>query len=119
MRIPNHPTRIQRMLQSRLKKVAAAKPVLAASFVSFEHCCGKPTCACARGGPKHRGQHVTCKEPGQKTRSVFVPKDLIQEVQSWIEQHRKLKKLLHEIHLLSLALIQTHAKHRQRKKDRP
>ena len=119
MRIPNHPTLIQRMLQCRLKKVAAAKPVLAASFVSFEHCCGKTTCACYQGGPKHRSQHVTFKEPGQKTRSVFVPKDLIEEVQSWIEHHRRLKKLLHEIHLLSLALIRTHAKHRQRKKDRP
>ena len=119
MRIPNHPTLVHRMLNSRLKKVAAAKPVLAASFVAFEHCCGQPSCACHHGGPKHRSQHVTCKERGQKTRSVFVPKDLIKDVRSWIEEHRRLKQLLREIHLLSLALIRTHAQHRRRKKGRP
>ena len=119
MRIPTHPTLIQRMLDSRLKKVAAAKPVLAASFVSFEIRCGKPSCACNHGGPKHRTQHVTFKEPGQKTRSVFVPKDLIQDVQSWIQEHRRIKQLLHEIHLLTLAKIRTHVQNRRRKHDRP
>jgi len=118
MRIPKHPTLIRRLLDSRLKKVALKQPVLAASFVEFRHCCSSAACACHAGGPKHLSQHLTLKEPGQKTRSVYVPKDLVKDVRSWIEEHRRLKQLLHEIQQLTLALVRTHVQHRRRKKGR-
>jgi hypothetical protein len=47
MRVPRHPTNIRRMLDSRVKQMAARKPLLAASLVSFERRCGKPGCHCA------------------------------------------------------------------------
>jgi hypothetical protein len=50
---------------------------------------------------------------------VYVPKDLLPEVQAWIAEHKRLKQLLQEIHYLSLALVQTHARHRRRKAGRP
>lgn len=118
MRIPAHPTLIRRMLDCRLKKVAAKRPVLAASFVQFQAQCGKASCSCRHGGPKHLSQHLTFKEPGQKTRSVYVPKDLVKDVLSWIEEHRRLKSLLQEIQQLTVALVRSHAQHRKRKKGR-
>jgi hypothetical protein len=119
MDIPEHPTLIRRMLDSRLKKVSAQRPMLAASFVTFEHRCAKSACSCHHGGPLHPSQHVTFKEPGQKTRSVYVAKDLVPEVQSWIAEHRRLKQLLQEIHQLTLALVRSHVRQRRRKKGRP
>jgi hypothetical protein len=118
MHIPDHPTLIRRMLDSRLKKVRPKQPVLAASFVEFRHRCAYARCACHAGGPKHLSQHLTFKEPGQKTRSVYVPKDLVKDVRSWIEEHRRLKRLLQEIQQLTLALVRTHVRHRRRKKGR-
>jgi hypothetical protein len=118
MRIPNHPTLIRRMLDCRLKKLATASPVLAASLASYTHRCGRPACRCHHGGPLHRGQHVTC-QVGGKTRSVYVPLDLLPEVRAWIAQHRRLKALLKEIHLLTLALIRTYVPHRRRQAGRP
>ena len=118
MRIPDHPTLILRMLQHRLKKLATSSPVLAASFGSYTHRCGRPSCRCHHGGPLHTGQHLTFKEHG-KTRSVYVPKDLLPEVRAWVAEHKRLKQLLHEIHLLSLALVRTHSRHRRRKAGRP
>jgi hypothetical protein len=118
MRIPQHATLIRRMLASRLKKVAPEQPVLAASFVEFRHRCGRAACPCHAGGPKHLSQHLTFKEPGQRTRSVYVPKDLVKDVRSWIEEHRRLKQLLQEIHQLTLALVRCHVQNRQRKKGR-
>jgi hypothetical protein len=106
------------MLDSRLKQLATRSPVLAASLNAYTHRCGRPTCRCRHGGPLHTGQHVTCHEQG-KTRSVYVPKDLLPEVRAWIAEHKRLKRLLHEIHLLSLALIRTHARQRRRKAGRP
>ena len=50
---------------------------------------------------------LTSKEAG-RTRSVYVPKDLVKEVQSWIRNHRRVKQLLSEISTLSIAVIQRH-----------
>jgi hypothetical protein len=118
MRIPKHPTLIRRLLNSRLKRLQLREPVLAASLTQFQKTCGVPSCRCMQGGPKHASQHVTVKERG-KTRAVYVPRDLLKEVRSWIAAHRRLKLLLHEINQLTLALIRTHARHRQRKQGRP
>lgn len=118
MRIPQHPTLIRRQLDCRLKRLATTKPVLAASLVQFHKACGRPACRCMKGGPKHPSQHLTVMERG-KTRSVYVPLDLLPEVRSWIEEHRRLKQLLREINQLTLALVRTHARHRQRKRGRP
>jgi hypothetical protein len=50
---------------------------------------------------------LTFKESA-KTRSVYVPKDLVKEVQSWIRNHRRVKQLLSEISTLSIAIIRRH-----------
>lgn len=118
MRVPTHPTLIRRSLQSRLKQLASSGPVLAASLCSYTHRCGRLSCRCHHGGPLHAGQHVTFQERGQ-TRSVYVPKDLIPEVRTWIARHRRLKEVLKEIHQLSVALVKTHSQHRRRKAGRP
>ena len=50
---------------------------------------------------------LTFKEEG-KTRSIYVPKDLVKEVQSWIRNHRRVKELLSEISTLSIDMIRNH-----------
>ena len=117
MDIPEHPTQIRRMLDSRLRLVATAKPVLAASLVQIAKHCGRKGCHCQAGGPKHVGNYLTCKVHG-KTRTVYVPLDLLADVRSWVQEHKRLKNLLHEISQLTLALIQGHVQHQQRKKGR-
>ena len=118
MRIPEHPTVIRRMPQHRLRKLATTSPVLAASFGTYTHRCGRPECRCHRGGPLHTGQHLTFKEAG-KTRSVYVPKELLPEVRTWLAEHRRLKALLHEIHQLSVALLRARARFLKLKAGRP
>ena len=119
MRVPDHPTAIRRMLDGRLKKLAPRSIVLAASLSVYTHRCGRPTCRCHHGGPLHTCQQVTCNGPGNRTRSVYVPKDLLPEVQAWIAEHKRLKQLLKEIQQLTLALVRTHVRHRRRKAGRP
>lgn len=50
---------------------------------------------------------LTFKQDG-RTRSVYVPKDMVKEVQNWIRTHRRVKQLLAEISTLSIAIIQNH-----------
>src|SRR5256885_554952 len=118
MPTPDPPPRIQRMLQHRLKQLAPATPVLAASFGTYTHRCGRSCCRCHHGGPLHTGQHLTFKEHG-KTRSVYVPKELLPEVRSWLAEHQRLKTLLREIHQLSVALLRARARLLKHKAGRP
>jgi hypothetical protein len=117
MRVPSHPTLVRRMLDSRLKQLAPTGPVLAASLVLLNKRCGQPSCRCHHGGPLHQAYHITFREGG-KTRTAYVPKDLLAEVQKWMQEHRRLKALLHEVNLLSLALIRGHVRHRRRQQGR-
>jgi hypothetical protein len=53
MRIPYHPTYILRLLPQRLKQRTTTSPVRAAAFGQDTHRCGRPTCRCHHGGPRH------------------------------------------------------------------
>ena len=101
MKIPKHPTLLRRMRDARVKELTAHCPPLAASL-------GRQ-----RGG----GSHVTLKQKG-KTRTVYVPKDLKEEVEASIREHRRIKRLLAEITQLQLALIQSHRMEQARRAGR-
>jgi hypothetical protein len=91
MKIPKHPTVLRRMRDARVKQLMATCPPLAASL----------------GRQAGGGCHVTLKQAG-KTRTVYVPKDLKEEVEASIREHRRIRRLLQEITQLQLALIQGH-----------
>lgn len=64
-------------------------------------------------------QPILAAKVHQKTHVVYVPVDLLEEVRSWIAEHRRLKRLLQEISQLSLALVRGHAQARKRRRGRP
>ena len=101
MKIPKHPTLLRRMRDARVKQLAAQRPPLAASL----------------GRQASGGWHVTLKEGG-KTRTVYVPKDLKEEVEASIQEHRRIKRLLREITQLQLALIRVHKTEQARRGGR-
>ena len=111
MNIPDHPTRIRRMRDARLNKLAQAGPMLAASLVEQRVRCGSPGCRCQRG-EKHVKHALTRKVQG-KTQTVYVPQDLLPEVRDWVAEHKRIKQLLKEISELSVALIRTHVAQRR------
>jgi len=115
-KIPKHPTLIRRHLEARLKEFQADGPVLAATLVLIQRRCGRSGCHCQKG-QGHPTHYVTCKQQG-KTRSVYVPQDLLKEVKSWIREHQRLKKLSQHISQLVLAQVQTHVTDRRRKAGR-
>ena len=117
MRVPSHPTLIRRMLDRRLKQLVPVGPLLAASLNRVNKRCGQPSCRCHHGGPLHQAYHLTVSQGG-KTRNVYVPQDLLDEVRTWIQEHRRLKGLVNEVSQLTLALIQRHVQDRRRRRGR-
>ncbi len=112
MKVPKHPTLIRRLCEARVRKLKATGPVLVASLVVIRKQCGRPGCRCQRG-EKHPGNYLTYKEKG-KTRTVYVPLDLLEEVKGWIEEHRRLRRLSQEISQLAIAQVRTYVKARKR-----
>ena len=91
MKIPQHPTLLRRMRDARVKELVPRCPPLAASL----------------GTQAGGGAQLTLKQRG-KTRTVYVPKDLTEEVAASVQEHRRLKRLLKEVTQLQLALIRLH-----------
>ena len=116
MKIPKQPTLIARLLAARVKAFKLNRPFVAASLVAFRRKCGRPGCRC-QSGEGHLGHHLTFKVKGQ-TRSVYVPTDLLPEVQQWVREHQRLKPLLQHISQLALAQIRSHAQTKRRKAGR-
>lgn len=73
------------MRDARLKKLAQVKPFIAGTIVEYGRVCGREGCKCARG-EKHKAQHLTYKDKNQKTVSVYIPVDKLQEVKEWAEE---------------------------------
>lgn len=116
MKIPRHPTLIRRLLDSRVRQFVARGPLLAASLVEIARTCGRVGCRCL-SGHKHVGHYLTFKADG-KTRTVYVPQDLLKEVCSWIQEHKRLKQLGKEISQLSIARVLGHVQARKNRQGR-
>src|SRR5262249_23704169 len=101
----DHPTQLRRSLEARLKQLTPAGPLLAASLTQIAKRCGRPSCHCAHGTP-HTAYHLTYKDKG-KTRTVYVPLELVDAVRTWLDEHKRIKQLLHQISQLSLALVRS------------
>jgi hypothetical protein len=117
MRIPDHPTEIRTRLKARLARLAGEQPMLAATLAQIRKRCGRKSCRCHTHGELHPGWHFTYKEQG-KTRTVYVPFDLVDDVRTWIANYKRHKALLAEIHQLTAALVKTHTQHKRRKAGR-
>ncbi len=101
MKLPENAAVLKNMLAARLKEAVPQCPPLAASL-------GKNAAG---------GSHLTLTQAG-RTRTVYVPAELKDEVQRSIREHKRLKGLLREMTQLQLALIQSHCARRKLRKGR-
>ena len=103
MRVPRHYTLIQRMRDARLKQCVPQCVPLAACLVAQSR--------------RRPGRQLTLKEQG-KTRTVYVPQALMEEVSASIREHKRLRRLLLEINQLELARIAAYSEHQRRRANR-
>lgn len=93
--------RHDRLRQAALRRLAEVGPLIEGSLCSFKRRrCSTP------------GWQLTFRKRG-RTRTVYVPMDMVREVQAWIRAHRRLKQIIRKITTHSLALIRGHVAARQ------
>ena len=76
-----------------LREIRRIKPFIQASLSITKKRCGNPRCRCAQGVPIHETAVLTWKE-GQRTRTLYVPVELREEVARWVEEGKRLKALM-------------------------
>lgn len=99
--------RLERRRQAKLRALREVGPLVAASLVPRYTTCGNPNCKCARG-EKHKGWCLTYKGSGNRTKTAHVPKDLVEEVRKWVQEHKRVKEILREISHLSLQILKAY-----------
>ena len=82
-----------KMALERLRKI---KPFVQASLTITRKRCGNPRCRCAQEGPLHEVALLTWKEE-KRTHTLYVPMSLRQEVETWVQEGKLLKRLVAEV----------------------
>lgn len=85
----------ERALRSKLAKLVHDAPMLRGSLTTRRITCGKPNCRCARG-EKHLCLYLTCSRGG-RVEQCYVPRDLEEQVERWVENYRTVRGLLEEV----------------------
>jgi hypothetical protein len=80
--------------------------VLQGSLAEIGVTCGNPNCRCARG-QKHRS-HILKRQVRGKTQSTYVPVDMVKEARQWIEEYRRVQRLLKDVSELNRSIIRAY-----------
>lgn len=107
----------ERRAAAALKRLSSVGPFVAATLCGVRHRCGNPRCRCA-SGEKHASWRLTLKGPKQKTVSVYVPVDLLEDVRQWVRNHREFKRLAAVISDAQLARVRLYVAEKRRRRSR-
>lgn len=91
-----------------LDRLNSGVPIIQGSLAKVGVTCGKENCRCAKG-EKHIS-HILTKKVRGKTKSLYVPKNMVEEVNQWVKEHRRIKKVLKEISEISEKIIKPKSK---------
>ncbi len=95
----------EREIRSRIARSIVSDELIHGSLTVRQQKCGKPNCHCV-DGTRHRALYLTVRSDG-KPRQVFVPAQLEQTVQQWVECDRRVRQLLRELNEHRVELLQT------------
>jgi len=101
---------LEQKINVRLLKLAQCGPSIAGSLGQIRRRCGRTNCQCAHDdSKKHPALLLTSKVKG-KTKAVYVPADMQEEVERWVGERRQIKRLLKEIDQLVEQIIRQHVR---------
>ncbi|OGV64632.1 MAG: hypothetical protein A3K19_29845 [Lentisphaerae bacterium RIFOXYB12_FULL_65_16] len=80
------------------------------SLVRILRKCGRENCRCAQDPDARHPSHVLTSKVKKKTKVVYVPVDMVEEVGNWVQDRRRIKRLLAEMDTLAEQLIRSHVR---------
>ena len=107
---------LKRKRAALLKKLKACGPFVDGSIVRVRRRCGNPNCRCAQGD-KHESLYLQYQVKG-RTKAVYIPVDLEEEIKGWSMEWKKIKEIIHEISKIQKSIIRRYVKEKRQKKGR-
>jgi hypothetical protein len=102
--MPKSINTLKRQIDAKIKSLGEAGTFMSGSLIQKRWKCAKPDCICNRTGKLHTGYAVTSKVKG-KTRSVYVPVSMVDEVKGWVKEYKRVQKVMKEINALAEQVI--------------
>ncbi len=95
---------LEKQIKARIGKLGQRNQFIIGSLVESKRKCGNKNCKCIKEGELHSAHILTKRENG-KTKTIYIPVDMVKEVERWSKEYKKLKELISEIDQLSETVI--------------
>ena len=99
---------IEQRIRARTKRLGECSISISGSLAKIARKCGRKNCRCSHDPEARHTAHLLTSKVKGKTKSVYVPVELVEEVGSWVRERKRIKKLLKEIDELGEQLIRLH-----------
>ena len=99
---------LEERIRARIRRLGECSVSISGSLAEISRRCGRPNCRCATERAARHSAHLLNSKVKGKTRSVYVPVDMVEEVSGWIQERRRIQCLLKEIDQLAEQLIRLH-----------
>lgn len=112
---------IEQRIRARTRQLGECSISISGSLAKIARKCGRGNCRCADDPSARHTAHLLTSKVRGKTKSVYVPVELVEEVDSWVRERKKIRRLLKEIDELGEQLIRGHvpaARARSRNRSR-
>lgn len=96
----------ERALRSKLTQIVSGQGIIRGTLLDRRRRCGNPGCHCAKG-PGHPALYLILSDGQRKRqRQLYIPKEWHDRVRHWVDNHRQIRELIHEISELHWNQIQ-------------
>jgi hypothetical protein len=112
MAASHEPRDLRKQRRDIARKLARNGRLLRGSLTETYRTCGNPRCKCARGEKHGPYLYVSVYEKG-RTRLVYVPRHMEQEVREWVANVRHLEEDLRQITQVNVQLLRAAGRKRR------
>ncbi len=95
--------------ESLLQEINGYSEFLRGSITSVCSTCNRANCICT-GRPTGRAYRLTYKDKQQKTRTVYIARDQLQEARRMVSNHSKIRELMDKLFETNMAILKKKAK---------
>jgi uncharacterized protein DUF6788 len=110
--------RLQQQRDALLARLHALPNLMRGSLYERQRKCGRASCACATGGPKHLGRQLTVTLRGA-THTRYVRHEEVAELQALLATYEELWAIVDELTAVNLALLHSLPPQERRPRARP
>ena len=96
--------RLRRRREALLAELRALPNLMRGTLYEPERKCGRPSCTCATGGPRHATLRLNVTLGG-RTRTRYVRRSERARVEALLAAYRRLRKLVEALTEVNLALL--------------